>query len=501
MAKVIIIGGGVSGMAAGIYAQMSGLESEIYESHTIVGGQCTGWQRKGYHIDNCVHWLTGTKPGTEIYQVWNDVGVLEKEEDVIRHEYFLRVDVDGKYGYVWRDVDKLEKELLSIAPEDKKEIKSFIKVIKKVQTIQLPSLKPKEQMSFGENMRLLRKMYKAIPAAVKYGKLTMSEYADKFKSPILKRIMINYLPSQYNMMSIFYMYAMFSIGNADLPKGGSSEISSRMENKYLSKGGKIFTKKKAKSVDIENKKITRVYFEDGTSTNDFDYVIFATDADVFFRVLGKQYMDPLFKRWYSDPKGYPVSSNVNLYYSVDRYCDDIPELVIFKCEPYKIGKREHPQVIMKNFFEEKSYAPEGKTVVQVLIVQDMDEYDFWENLYDNNREAYKSEKERLGEEIKLRLEKHFPQLTGKLNLIESVTPKSFNRYCGSYKGSYMGFVQTPYAKKIIHPGVLDGLDNLYLAGQWLQAPGGLPNAVITGRFAVQRLLKRENMEAQFCSKK
>ena len=53
--KIIIIGAGLSGLTAGIYAQMAGFDAEIYEKHTIVGGECTGWDRKGYHIDNCIH--------------------------------------------------------------------------------------------------------------------------------------------------------------------------------------------------------------------------------------------------------------------------------------------------------------------------------------------------------------------------------------------------------------------------------------------------------------
>jgi hypothetical protein len=65
----------------------------------------------------------------------------------------------------------------------------------------------------------------------------------------------------------------------------------------------------------------------------------------------------------------------------------------------------------------------------------------------------------------------------------------------------MGFIQTNLVKKEVHSGVLPGLDNLFLAGQWLQTPGGLPNALVTGRFAVQRLLKHKNMLQQFCCKK
>ena len=55
MARVIITGGGVSGLSAGIYARLSGHEAVIYEAHGVPGGNLTGWDRGGYHIDNCVH--------------------------------------------------------------------------------------------------------------------------------------------------------------------------------------------------------------------------------------------------------------------------------------------------------------------------------------------------------------------------------------------------------------------------------------------------------------
>lgn len=52
MKKVVIIGGGISGLSAGIYAQQMGYQTEIYEKNPMVGGECTGWNRQGYHIDN-----------------------------------------------------------------------------------------------------------------------------------------------------------------------------------------------------------------------------------------------------------------------------------------------------------------------------------------------------------------------------------------------------------------------------------------------------------------
>ena len=77
MKKIIIIGGGIAGLSAGIYAQKLGLESVIYEKHYISGGECTGWDREGFHIDGCIHWLMGTKEGTGLNNIWKDVGALE----------------------------------------------------------------------------------------------------------------------------------------------------------------------------------------------------------------------------------------------------------------------------------------------------------------------------------------------------------------------------------------------------------------------------------------
>ena len=66
--SLIIIGGGLTGLAAGCYGQMNGYRMSIYEMHSIAGGVCTGWKRKDYTIDGAMHWLVGTKPVTSSYE-------------------------------------------------------------------------------------------------------------------------------------------------------------------------------------------------------------------------------------------------------------------------------------------------------------------------------------------------------------------------------------------------------------------------------------------------
>ena len=49
--RIAIVGAGVGGLAAGIYGQLNGFETHVFEAQPAAGGQCSGWQRKGYRFD------------------------------------------------------------------------------------------------------------------------------------------------------------------------------------------------------------------------------------------------------------------------------------------------------------------------------------------------------------------------------------------------------------------------------------------------------------------
>lgn len=73
---VIIIGAGVAGLSTGIYAQMNGYRSRIYELHAIPGGVLTAWKRKGYLIDGCVDRLAGSYNSKDHKRCSKPVGFL-----------------------------------------------------------------------------------------------------------------------------------------------------------------------------------------------------------------------------------------------------------------------------------------------------------------------------------------------------------------------------------------------------------------------------------------
>lgn len=75
MKNIIIIGSGITGLSARINALLKGYKVTIYEKNNFVGGCASGWYRKNYYIDNCMHWLTGTNQYTKDFKAWKKLGV------------------------------------------------------------------------------------------------------------------------------------------------------------------------------------------------------------------------------------------------------------------------------------------------------------------------------------------------------------------------------------------------------------------------------------------
>ena len=96
MKKVVIIGGGIAGMTAGVLLQKAGFETEIYEKNALPGGQCTGWKREGYFIDNCIHWLTGTRPESALHELWKEIGALGDDVEICKKEMFFSSKLNGQ---------------------------------------------------------------------------------------------------------------------------------------------------------------------------------------------------------------------------------------------------------------------------------------------------------------------------------------------------------------------------------------------------------------------
>jgi phytoene dehydrogenase-like protein len=486
--RVIILGGGISGLSAGIYGQMHGFDTEVYEKQAIPGGECTGWDRKGFHIDGCIHWLTGSKEGTSMGKMWREIGALGPDVEIYYPDSFCTAEVDGITVNLYRDLDKLHKHLLDLSPEDKEEIDILCKAIGKVSDSGIPVVPP-ETMNPLDILKMVVKMSGTM-GIMKNFSMSLSEYVKRFRHPAVQKALLSILPGDTMAYVLPFTLGNMCSGNDGRPAGGSRALALRAASRYKSLGGKLHLGKEVSRIRVESGRAVGVTLADGTEIS-ADFVVPATDIHTTLsRFLEGKYPNPEIEKRDADHSKYPTPTCVYASFGIDAdLSDDVPADFMFEVSPYIYEDKKCNTISFKHYCYEPSFAPAGKSVVVVFLDGD---YDWWKNK-SSNPEEYKREKERLANALCSALEERFPHLIGKIMLLDIATPVTYERYCDAWRGSWMSYGQTPGTKQMMDTGRIKGIDNLFMAGQWLMSPGGLPVAVVTGKWAIQRICKQEKL--------
>lgn len=485
--QVLILGGGISGLTAGIYAQKMGFQSEIYEKHSIPGGECTGWDRKGFHIDGCVHWLTGSKEGSELGRIWRETGGLHADVPIHQPESFCTAQHAGVTVTLYSDMERLRGHLTEISPGDKKEIDLLCNAILSIKDSGIP-VTPPDMMNPMDLFRLMRRMSGSMKV-MKQFKLPLSEYAQRFQHPAIRQALTSFLPANNSAYILPYNLGVIASGNGGRPAGGSRALALRMAETYTSLGGKLQLGKEVQSVEIQHGKAAGAKLADGILVP-ADYMIPAMDIHITLdRLLDGSYPNPKIKARDNDPSAYPAVTCAYAAFGIDADLSSVPADLSFSVSPYLFEDKERSLISFRHYCYEPSFAPQGKSVGVINLYAD---YAWWKNKH-NHPAAYQHEKKRLLEVLCAALEEHFPELKRKIVPLDLATPITYERYCGAWHGAWMPYGTTAHSKQMIQDGRIKGIDNLFMAGQWLMPPGGLTIAMLTGKWAIQRLCKQEKL--------
>lgn len=484
MKKVIIIGGGIAGLTAGIYARQSGFDTIIYEMHNIPGGFCTSWRRGGYLFEGGMHWLGGSRKDQPLYQAWREVGALEETTPVYYRDPFAEFDYYGKTLYIYRDLDKLKAHFLEVSPEDKIAISRLYKDIKAFQKMKMPIMDIKGIKVNQKSSMRLSDIMGMIPVVTKMKKLsnmTAADYAAQFRSPALRAFLGNISGEDTNSVGVISTLATVTSGDGGYPKGGSLAMAMGMAKRYEALGGKIIYNTRVEKVIMENSYAKGVIA--GGEKIRADAVIVTQDT---LAAIDYLFEKPLNEPWMQEMRK-KTEPMLNTFISIGVEADlsALPESVIFSLKaPLTIGNVKVNTLSVNNYAIYKGYAPKGCTALTTIIMGDS--YDFWIKCKEND--IYEKEKNKLSDTIIQILSEKWPQFKGKVAVVDVATPLTYERYCGSYKGSWMSCMRRGDTM-LTYPIANEKFKNLYFAGQRMMPPGGLPGAFDSGRKAAQYLCK------------
>jgi len=492
--KVVIIGGGIAGLTAGIYAAMNGFDTQIIEMHSVAGGQCTAWDRKGYRFDYCLHWLVGTSKGA-FHEIWKETNVINNETEIIDHEIHSRInDDEGNEFIIYSNIDRWEKYLIELAPDDKVSIQKMCNDMRTSALLEPFALAPELRRLF-DYIKIIPRMLPVFNVIRKFGRLTCKEYFDKlnFKNKKIKLVFFSlYGNRNFSALAFIFMLGWFNQKNAGYIKGGSYPLAQRMVDKLWKMGGKISYKKKVEEVIVENDVAKGVVLSDGTIIP-ADYVISAADGySTIYNMLEAKYIskevDFAYNNWELFTPIVQVSFGINKIIP-----SDSPILINISNDKL-IGKTKLENGFsLMNYSFDTTMAPEGKTTI---ILRYDSPWSLWEKI---TVKEYKAEKLQIQKDATALLEKQYPGISEFIEVNDVATPKTNVRYTGVKDGAYEGFMPSKENMMKSLNMQLPGLQNFYMAGQWLFPGGGLPPSAQTGKWTIQLICKKE--KRQFISDK
>jgi phytoene dehydrogenase-like protein len=492
---MIIIGGGFAGLATGIYARLNGYKTEIFEMHNIPGGLCTSWDRKGYTFDGCIHWLVGSSPESGMHDMWEETGVTQNRSFVNMDEYFRVEDSSGRTVVFYTDVDRLEKHLLEFSPQDIMPIKLFINGIRMCFPFDPPSKRDSLLVRLKKQARTVSLFVANGKKMQNWMRLTAEDFSKQFKDPLLKEAFLQMWVPEFSMFFMLFTFAYLHKKNAGYPIGGSKPMAEALELKYKELGGIIHYKKRVVKILTTDGTATGIKLGDGTE-HTADRVISAADGhSTIFEMLdgkfGNEKSREPYEKWLMFPSLIYVSLGVN------RRFDDIPKTVsgmTFKLkEPVLVGDSVRGWLPVHIFNQDSTLAPEGKTVVNVMLKSD---YNYWKNLAEN-KTTYEQQKDAIAKTVIELLEQRFPGITQQVEVTDVATPLTFERYTGNWKGSFEGWLITPENAFVLMKPMsqtLPGLEKFYMCGQWVEPGGGLPTALMSAKRLVKKICKEDGVK-------
>ena len=483
MKKILIIGGGLTGLSAGIHGRNQGYETCIFEKHSLPGGVCTSWDRKGYTFDGAFHWWIGSVPESPMYRRFEEVGVFP-ETRVIKRDTFVVIKLeDGDEFTVFSDSEKLKNEMLRIAPEDSDAVNATIDLIKQTDWIAGDG-KPMDAYSAVDWILFMLKNGKKLGFMNKYLNITVGEYAQKFTSEKLKAAFSRIFAPEFPVFVLFATLAAFDAGDGNFPEGGALKFVRRIEKRYADLGGKIEYSKGVKKIIVENGKAVGVLLENG-ETHMADWIVSAADGhSTIFDMLDGRYVNEKIRTLYDRHRLFSPIVQVSL--GVDADLSNRPHCVAFYGHDEAAGIPLEG-IWLRHYCYDKTIAPPGKSVVTALAGT---EYGAWKDLDRGSRE-YKEMKEAYAKMVTDYAKRAYPEIDGRIEAVDVATPLTMIRYTGNWKASFEGWLPVKENLTARVPKTLPGLENFRMAGQWTEPGGGSPTAVQSGRTAVYMICRAD----------
>jgi len=488
--SVLIIGAGLAGLAAGVYAQRNGYRAHIFEHHGQPGGVAAWWRRGAYQIDGGIHFLMGHRPPSATYDLYQELGTAAPDTVADMAEYGAFVDeTTGKSVLLGADLGQIQAELAALSPADAPAVAELIagaRAFAAAGAFDMGMGNPPELAGPLATVRQFWAMRKVLRYfGGKYNR-TVGEFAQRLHDPTLRGIVANLFLPESPLWFIFMVLGLLAGRQMGLLTQGCEGFVRPIERLYRELGGEISYHAPVAEIIVEGDKAVGVRLASGEERRS-DAVISAADGQsTIFQMLGGRYVDGATRARYRDWQ--LIKPWALFSFGVAREFPGAPHFTTYRlAKPIAVGLQRVELLGVRIFNYSPHFAPPDKTVLQASFDA---EWDYWNDLQARDRAAYDAEKARVAAEVLRRLDAWYPGLAGQVEMTDAATPYTTWRYTLNQRGAYMGWLPTGPQMMTALPRTLPGLANFVMAGQWVVPGGGVPTCLLSGRDAIRILCRR-----------
>lgn len=494
MKKIIIIGAGPGGLAAGMLLASKGYDVNIFEKQDYIGGRNSQLKVGDFSFDL----------GPTFFLMKDILEEIFTETGRNLKDYVNLMEINPMYRLKFSEKKEFYPHSLEKGEEMKEEIQrvfpgeheNYIKFIER-EEIKFQRLLPCLQVPYDSFLDFLKPNFlKSLPYLDAHKSIynILSEYFTDEDLKLSFTFQAKYIgmspweaPGTFSIIS--YLEHKFGVYHVE---GGLNKLSSAMGKVIEEEGGKISLSDPVKEILFDGRKAIGVLLEEGQKVFG-DHIIMNADfahgiKNLIPKSLKDKYNDARLQN-----KKYSCSTFM-LYIGLNKIYDTLPHHNIIFAKDYKgnVEDMSRKKIISEDFsfyvqnpsVIDSTLAPEGKSALYILVP------------VPNNKSSIDWEKEKTDYKDKIldALEKKgdFRNIREYIEVEKIITPKDWETERDVYLGATFNLGHQVSQMLVFRPhNKLEGYENFYIVGGGTHPGSGLPTIYESGRIVSKIILKEK----------
>lgn len=423
--KVIIIGGGLSGLISGIHCLLKGMNVTIIEKNNQFGGKLSIPKHENYP-----------------YIIYNKTKFKELLDEL---NIKINIDNDYKIDNLNYDYNEFIDFLNENSIDDDKIITDF----------------STELLHLINNKK----------ANKKYEKISIKDYVMDINSKVIKKKILSLLPNDLSMSVLLKYLSLYFKGEFCLYE---KQILNAIKEKYFELGGKYLLNKEVRKINFYKKNIIQNVILDDNITIEGDYFICAIDPYYTLNNLLNNKFNHIISIVYKDYLNIKMNYKISFLFAINKPFE-YNNISVFVDE-LKVNSSKVDYITFKKSLDDK--------YIYCDVYQKYDDYEYLK-IFINKGNLFQEAYKKTIKEIINVFNNNFEGY--KITYKDSITSLDIQKHYNSFNGTFSGFYETPNNYKVIGECNIKNLKNLFLCSPNLLYEGGIVNSIIIGKQCVKKI--------------